>query len=1154
VFPHALLGIFAACLGLLLVYAAAMLTTALLAWRRMVDPPRTPADHAVTILIPSHHEGEGVVDTIRTLLKQDHHGSIAIWVLIDDASDTSVEALARAWPWERTDAKRHRVFADAKREVILVECGVASKTDKLNAVLGDVKTPRLAILDADHRADPAWIRLALAKMESAGARVVQSRRRPLAALRLAQIWDSLQNHVGNEALNRALAASGHTVFFTGTTAVFDSALFEKRRFGRSITEDTYLSLELLSDGEWIAYDGIGGSYEEVAPSVESFIARRRRWAAGHTHAFFTHLKRILRGPKHTSRIVLVLHGIFYLIPAVVLVSLWALAAHDLIQFPRSLLAVWGLATALFAAVLFSLVGWRGRRWTDLLVALLWCAPQAAFVTVYLYRWSGAEGYYYLLSFPHEDAFRIPIGVALFAPLVSLLLAAKPVGGAGPVRLFLGVITYPLMLVIDLYSALLGVADLLMGRPVWTKIVRENVVATDAVPEAIRQTMTTANVQSSRFERLLWLPAFGLFAILANDLLSPSDCGQVRPFLWRPLLIHRRHEVDLDLAVKTVRLDNEQLSATFDLVVRGSNAALKTTFTLDGKATPEVVTLPLGWEKHSVTAEMRGDGFICHRTRHFSTVVKEIVGKNLLINGEPFLVKGMIPSFSTNQIHLDFPTGLAQIKATGANAIRVYHEPRAEVLDAAASEQLLVLAQPDRSTWENLDLASASDREKLIDRYRALVDDTEGYPYLLMDNLGNELELTGKLDSAVPDVKALITSARASGARFPLSYSTYYTFVDYPVDVVGINMLDTGSTYWVKALGLVAKLDKPFFATELGGFVAFHERLPWELRAARIKEEWAHLQRAGAIGAFFFESHDNWAQSVPPGEVNNPLAADQPDDVRGFWDEKNQPKPELAAVVRAFRDISAKTAPEVLPAGATNVRTTFTNLRPYTLRGVLSQTGLDLGDLGPKEERTVMVPIGRDGTTALTFHYSTHHGLAGVTELVVHAPRLAERPIVTNDDYADGRLADSRTLHVIVPVDWPTIVVNGKRFDRPADGKLEVPMRGPFYEVEALKSEPSRLQFRLPNVKGGILLLRGVGTEHVTVTAAGQTTEIETHSYRDNLVPLDRIHAKPGDEIVVKLTRDRTEYLSARYSPDHHPIAVEVDPPLVFAPMTVDIAR
>jgi hypothetical protein len=367
---------------------------------------------------------------------------------------------------------------------------------------------------------------------------------------------------------------------------------------------------------------------------------------------------------------------------------------------------------------------------------------------------------------------------------------------------------------------------------------------------------------------------------------------------------------------------------------------------------------------------------------------------------------------------------------------------------------------------------------------------------------------------------------------------------------------------MKALGLMSKIGKPFFATELGGFVAFHERLPWELRTARIREEWAHLQRAGAIGAFFFESHDNWAQSVPPGEVNDPLVPDQPDDVRGFWNEKNEPKPELAAVERAFRDLSARTAPDVLPADATEVKTTFANVRPYALRGVsarlFDRRVIELGDFAAKEERTIAVPIGPDGTTRLELRYSTHHGLAGTTRMTVHAPRLAPRPVVLNDDYVDGRLEDSRALHLVVPIDWPSIVVNGKRFDRPGDGKLDIPMRGPFHEVEdyevANDEAAYRLRFRLPKIADSLLLLRGVGASSVKVTVGNHTTEVATHSYRDNIVPLDTIHAAPGDSVTVTMTRDEVEYLAARYSPDQRPIRVDLDPPLVFAPMKVDIAR
>ena len=48
----------------------------------------------VLVLVPSHHEGEGLVDTVRTLIDQDYEGSIEVQVLVQDFSDETVDALA----------------------------------------------------------------------------------------------------------------------------------------------------------------------------------------------------------------------------------------------------------------------------------------------------------------------------------------------------------------------------------------------------------------------------------------------------------------------------------------------------------------------------------------------------------------------------------------------------------------------------------------------------------------------------------------------------------------------------------------------------------------------------------------------------------------------------------------------------------------------------------------------------------------------------------------------------------------------------------------------------------------------------------------------------------------------------------------------------
>ena len=72
-------------------------------WIHSLSGSRLPAHSGrqdrgrVLVLVPSHHEGEGLVDTVRTLIDQDYEGSIEVQVLVQDFSDETVDALSRAY-------------------------------------------------------------------------------------------------------------------------------------------------------------------------------------------------------------------------------------------------------------------------------------------------------------------------------------------------------------------------------------------------------------------------------------------------------------------------------------------------------------------------------------------------------------------------------------------------------------------------------------------------------------------------------------------------------------------------------------------------------------------------------------------------------------------------------------------------------------------------------------------------------------------------------------------------------------------------------------------------------------------------------------------------------------------------------------------------
>ena len=203
----------------------------------------------VTVLVPAFNEGSALLDTVETLLHQDYPGPVLIQVLVKDEEDSSFGPLR-----EKYELDEHLSVTRGRFTLQVCLTGLQRKHSKVNLALEKLTSTYVAFLDADHRAEPEWLRASVAVLERGEHAAVQSRRGPLEARTLFQFWDSAENHLGNEVLNHLSHAAGLGSFFTGTTCVFRSSVFEGRSLPESITEDTFLSYQLLCEGERIAYN------------------------------------------------------------------------------------------------------------------------------------------------------------------------------------------------------------------------------------------------------------------------------------------------------------------------------------------------------------------------------------------------------------------------------------------------------------------------------------------------------------------------------------------------------------------------------------------------------------------------------------------------------------------------------------------------------------------------------------------------------------------------------------------------------------------------------------------------------------------------------------------------------------------------------------
>lgn len=1149
-------------------------------------------------MVPSYNEGSALIDTIETLFSQDYLGPIRIQVLVEDERDTSVVPLR-----EHFDLGSSLTTDRGNRTLAVQLSGLRRKNDKINWALDRTTTPLIAFLDADHRADPRWISSSVATLKRTGAAACQSVRGPLDARRLFQFWDSAENHLGNEVLNRVTAALGMNSFFTGTTCIFRADVLLNQRFPESITEDTYLSFQLLVRGKRIAFNAQHGSYEEVAPDLGTYIARRRRWSCGHNQTFFHHLTAIFRSRVSLAKkLQLLMHGAYFTLPSLIVSLVLAVGLFTYFQLTDNVQRLVVLISLFLSGALSFATSsvWKDRA-INLVLAFCWIFGQVALLGPFFYRTSGDSLYFQLAEFPYAQKFLWLQAALILLPLAVLTLGSLRIGRPAFGFLLLYLPTFPVVLFLDIYAGFVGLVDFLFGRTVWGTIRRGNSIEVSLLPESVAVQLRTGIQSRTRYFNLLLLPVGAGLLVLANDFLAFENCGNPRYLLNRPLFFEQENfDPELEVRIRKERLRKEgKFRLRVQVLVRSeSGRSMRLSHSINGGATEwhevhngnktieTIADLPLAFEIGTLEVGLQGDGAMCRVQRKFSAVLSEIRNGLLHVNGEPFVIKGVVPSFRNAQIDLSVHQGLEQIRQIGANTIRLYHTPTAEIQDAAQKLDLMLVSQPNESTWQNLDMADSGADEELVRRYDDLVQSTSGHPQILIDNLGNELELTHERVRATRNIASALKKARrGSNYRFPLSYSTYGLFFDYRVDIFAVNMLDTGRVYWRDGVALAKEKHRAYYASEFGGFVAFHETVNPLVRAARVSDNWNTLIETGASGGVFFQSHDNWAQPIVEG-YNDPFRPEQADDTRGLWDHRNQPKLVHEHLRRLYSDVELSWV-ENQDIGASAKTVLVTNRRPYVLEDIqVTEFGslLATGRLAPGDSLRFPVPTTR-GLHEFDFRYTTHHGLESsypveiVDPYSVAEPRVLTkltRVIEKTPTSIELQIYRDNQLQFALPASWTEYSVNGEA--RPHTGgllsyTLPEPSVAACGNVEI--SQSPHVWFPLPDnhidsgyhyvrcrvpevndIASYTLVLEGTAASHVEfVGPREQIVGAGTHSYRENRISMRRAMGAINDGVLTyRLDRTGIPYIDGVYTPDRKPIHVPMSPPRFEKIQTVSIHK
>ena len=1131
-------------------------------------------DASVTVLVPAKGEGELAWRAVESVLKQDYAGKILALLVVPNKDDSSYVAAKKYLAPENAKAW------GANRRFEIVLTGTPPKHEQLNYALDHRIFDRndadfIGFLDADHVADAGWVQASVARLHQTPDWIaVQARRRPTSVTRIFQLWDSAENHLGHELYNRYQSEGERSVFFTGSTAIFRRTVFDRRRFSGLITEDTALSFELLADGGKIGYEPTHGSAEEVAPTLQSYLSRRRRWAAGHTRAAFDQIAFILRSPL---RVRWLLHGAYFLAFTVGFVFVSSLALHTLFQLrlpTRALL----MALSVLGGVGFSLLCWgRGRAgWLERGVASLMIAPWVVLFWPLAMRLADDPAYPFLIRFPYVGP---RAGLEFFFTLAPIIPALV---GNYRFRLFslsqclVFLVTSPLLMVFDLYAGLLGFADFILGRTTWAAWIQTQ----RAGPGAVQPRW------ASLTRDLSTLAIMAIALIVGHDAWVTSPCdGSAAWLLFKNPRLQlnseftlgspRGDELSVEIRAIIPNAGSAQVEPEFSLFENGVQLAKKARYS---------TKLPLGFSNHVFLWKMKtldssGTALVCDLPVSIPTSKLETKNGKLWLNGEPFLIKGVVPTFASPQVNIDLTVGMRQIKALGANAVRFYHRATPALVDAATRAGLLLIEQPDESTWDNAHIDQAADLKNLVRRYTRLLEERQSNPYSLLIHFGNELELGSRSstklpilrDQVLPGLRTSVNEAWNSPVKntsWIQTYSTYLAVGRYPLDILGVNMLDTGSTYWNQALKRIQTEGVPFYASEFGGFVAAQEVPPTQIRIRRMEDQWAALTASGSSGAVVFESHDNWAQPTF-NEVNDPFSPDHPDDVRGIWDPKNRPKPEKETVERIFSDVQAT----LLTSNSGGLSLRIQNIRPYVLSDVRVRsdfpTPIVIGTLKPGESRTIPLSAAErsllkplpDGRVRWTFEGSTHHGLP--FQSIQLTPLRGLGITVLASDWIPSRLEPGNLEGFLYrSSEFPyysaqSVTING---NSRAKGESKVALSAPFQDARNLQVtwDSKKVDFDPLKIKRGLvefsfdapeipkpeeiadawLILAGIGSS--TFTINGQS--MNCHAYRECLVHLG---LPWSPTYTVKTNRQDIDYWTANDDPLKIGIQINMERPKFF---------
>ena len=347
-------------LGLLSILRIA--TTWPLAWKHRRNEQRNSARVAriheelnqsaprqtVTLLIPAHNEEATIAKTIREL--GNVHGFIdQIVIAVNGSTDNTA------------DVAREIAIQYPQLPVEVREFGPIGKAGALNSCLPESIGEIIIVVDADTVLDPHFLTRTLPHFRNSQVGAVAGNVKVGNRKKLLPRLQSLEYIMSLAIERRAQAQLNVISVVPGAAGAFrrDAVVRAQGWPSRTLTEDTDLTVALLSAGWTVRYEPGAISWTEAPETVSDVLKQRRRWSYGAVQVSAIHAKRIF--DQREGKVgLLALPWIFIsqvLLPAAAPIVdfflLWLILNGDwspamgmllLALIAESILAIWALRT------------------------------------------------------------------------------------------------------------------------------------------------------------------------------------------------------------------------------------------------------------------------------------------------------------------------------------------------------------------------------------------------------------------------------------------------------------------------------------------------------------------------------------------------------------------------------------------------------------------------------------------------------------------------------------------------------------------------------------------------------------------------------------------------------------------------------------------